>query len=42
LDSTGGALAGKNPDSPEKIKECLVESAVGHNEREEIKEKIER
>jgi hypothetical protein len=42
LDSSGGALAAKAPDSPEKIKDCLVGSAVGHNQREEIKEKIER
>ena len=42
LDNEGGAVAGKKPEDPKEIKNCLKESAVNHNQREEFKEKIER
>jgi|TARA_B110000503_G_C7086091_1_gene387343 hypothetical protein len=42
LDNEGGAIAGKKPVDPKQIKDCLKESAVNHNQREEFKEKIER
>ena len=32
----------KDAESPAKIKDCLDKSAVGHGQREEFKEKIER
>ena len=35
-------MAGKKPDDPSQIKDCLKESANIHNQREEYKEKIER
>ena len=42
LDNEGGAVAGKKPEDPQSIKDCLQGSAVNHNQREEFKEKIER
>ena len=42
MDQEGGAIAGKKPEDPTQIKDCLKESAVNHGQREEYKEKIER
>lgn len=42
MDVNGGAKAGKEPENEMAIAECLDLSAVGHGQREEFKEKIER
>ena len=41
-DQNGGARAGKEPEKEVAMNECLDLSAVGHGQREEFKEKIER
>lgn len=42
LDSDGGAKAGKEDLNPAQMADCVEKSAIGHNQREENKEKIER
>jgi hypothetical protein len=42
LDAQGGAIAGKQPEDPKQMQECLKDTVVGYGKREEFKEKIER
>lgn len=41
-DTEGGAKAGKEDLNPAQMADCIEKSAIGHNQREENKEKIER